>query len=66
MNHDLEKDLKQILNETKELSKIIDKKCFTLEMDNQKYCDTIEKYKFMMENIILEHHNVCRILYEKN
>jgi len=47
-----------------ELSNMIDKKCleiYELNIDSEK---KIQNYKLMMENLILEYHNVCKNLFK--
>ncbi len=43
-----------------ELSELMDKKCIYINEQNQKHSEDIEKYKLMMENLILEYHKVCK------
>jgi hypothetical protein len=53
-------NIKSIINETNELNKLIDKKCIEINKINNESNIKIEKYKMMMENIILEYHKICK------
>lgn len=54
------KNIELIITETKELNDLIDKKCIEISELNNKYEIKIDKYKIMMENIILEYHKICK------
>lgn len=53
-------NIKLIIDETKELNYLIDKKCIEIIEMNNNNNNKIEKYKIMMENIILEYHKICK------
>ena len=63
-NYDkIEKNILDIKQDIMELSEMIDKKCLEIYEFNCLNEKKIERYKLMMENLILEHHNVCRNLF---
>jgi hypothetical protein len=47
-----------------ELSNSIDKKCLEIYELNESSEKKTKQYKLMMENLILEYHNVCKNLFE--
>ena len=53
-------NIKIIKNETTELLEQIDNFQINIINKNNKNEKTIEFYKLMMENLILEHHNLCK------
>ena len=53
-------NIELIIDETKELNYLIDKKCIEIIEMNNNNNNKIEKYKIMMENIILEYHKICK------
>jgi len=58
-------EYKEILKELTELNNLIDNKSIQIQESNTKYDQQIEKYKIMMENIILEYHNYCKKIFVK-
>lgn len=51
-----------IQNEINELNDLIDKKCIEIYNLNDENENKIQKYKLYMENIILEYHQICKLL----
>jgi len=49
-----------------ELNDMIDKKCLEIYNKNDVNENKILKYKSYMENIILEYHKICKLMYVKN
>jgi hypothetical protein len=64
--NDLEKisDVLDVKKDILELSDLIDKKCLEIYELNESGEKKIKQYKLMMENLILEYHNVCKNLFE--
>ena len=60
MNNKTIVNIKIIKNETTELLEQIDNFQINIINKNNKHEKTIEFYKLMMENLILEHHNLCK------
>lgn len=58
------KDITVIKQDILELSDFIDKKCLEIYEFNQDNMKKTEHYKLMMENLILEYHNVCKNLFK--
>lgn len=58
------KNIIVIKNDILELNILIDKKCLEIQEVNKSYEHKIQNYKLMMENIILEYHNICKKLYK--
>ena len=54
---------KQIITEMIELNNLIDTKCIQIQEENTLNYSQIEKYKVLMENIILDYHNVCKKIF---
>lgn len=60
-------DIEEIKKEMDELNILIDKKCLDIYNQNVENENKILMYKTYMENIILEYHKICKILFsEKN
>jgi len=53
----------KILSELTELNNLIDLKCIKIQEENNLNIKQIEKYKVLMENIILDYHNVCKKIF---
>jgi hypothetical protein len=66
INSDILNDLNDIKKEMIELNDMIDKKCFEIYNQNDENENKILKYKLYMENIILEYHKICKLMYTKN
>ena len=49
-----------------ELNDMIDQKCLEIYNQNDDNENKILKYKLYMENIILEYHKICKLMYKKN
>jgi hypothetical protein len=62
MNHS-QNNIIEIKNDITELNNMIDKKCLEIYNQNDKNNNTILKYKIYMENIILEHHKICKLIF---
>jgi hypothetical protein len=58
-------DIKEIKNEIVELNDMIDSKCIDIYNKNEENENKILKYKSYLENIILEHHKTCKIMFAK-
>ncbi len=56
-------NIKQIHSEIKKIMKSIDEKEKNLIDINNKNINLIEKYKFFMEELITEYHDVCKKIY---
>jgi hypothetical protein len=60
-------DIEEIKKEMDELNILIDKKCLDIYNQNVENENKIFMYKTYMENVILEYHKICKILFsEKN
>lgn len=57
------KNISDIKKDILELSNTIDKKCLEIYELNNDSDKKIQNYKLMMENLILEYHNVCKNLF---
>lgn len=66
LNNDILNEVKDIKNEMIELNDMIDKKCLEIYNQNDDNENKILKYKLYMENIILEYHKTCKLLFVKN
>lgn len=53
----------KILKELIELNNLIDSKCILIQEQNFKNNFRIDQYKILMENIILDYHNVCKKIF---
>ena len=62
----VDKEIKIISNDIKDLLKLIDNLDIDLIEKNKKSEDKITMYRMMMENLILEYHETCKKAYEKN
>lgn len=60
---DLMGEIENIKNDTIELNNMIDKKCLDIYNHNNDNENKIIKYTDYMENIILEHHKICKIMF---
>jgi hypothetical protein len=58
-------NIKEIKNEITQLNDMIDNKCLDIYNQNEENENKILKYKLYMENIILEHHKICKIMFTK-
>jgi len=65
INIDMLKDINSIKTEIIELNNIIDKKCLDIYNQNEDNEKKMLKYKSYMENIILEHHKICKLMFVK-
>ena len=64
MNIDMNNNsIKNIKDEMTELLEQIDNLEINITNKNKKNTKTIEFYKLMMENLILEHHNLCKKIF---
>ena len=63
MNNKIIENIKTIKEETTELLEQIDNLEINIINNNNKNKKTIEFYKLIMENIILEHHNLCKKIF---
>jgi hypothetical protein len=61
-NNEIIKNIFEIKKDIMELSNMIDKKCLEIYELNVNDEKKIQYYKSMMENLILEYHNVCKNL----
>ena len=61
---DIINDIIIIKQDILELSDVIDKKCLEIYEFNQENTKKTHHYKLMMENLILEYHNVCKNLFK--
>lgn len=66
INSDILNDVHNIKKEMIELNDMIDKKCLEIYNQNDENENKILKYKLYMENIILEYHKICKLMYTKN
>lgn len=66
INTDILDDMIDIKKEIIELNDMIDKKCLEIYNQNDDNENKILKYKLYMENIILEYHKVCKLMFVKN
>lgn len=64
-NSDIIKNINSIKNEIIELDYMIDNKCLDIYNKNEDNENKILKYKSYIENIILEHHKICKKMFEK-
>lgn len=55
----------EIKDELVELNNLIDKKCLDIYNKNNNIENSISIYTSMMENLILEHHKICKNIYKK-
>jgi len=63
MNNKTIVNIKIIKDEITELLEQIDNLEINIIDKNNKNTKTIEFYKLMMENLILEHHNLCKKIF---
>lgn len=63
INEKNKKNIKKIKKEITDLSTLMDNLEINIIEKNIKNTKIIELYKLMMENIILEHHNVCKNIF---
>lgn len=66
INSDILNDVVDIKKEMIELNDMIDKKCLEIYNQNDGNENKILKYKSYMENIILEYHKICKLMFIKN
>jgi len=66
INSDILNDVNDIKKEMIELNDMIDKKCLEIYNQNDENENKILKYKLYMENLILEYHKICKLMYAKN
>ena len=55
----------EILTQLVELNNLIDLKCIKIQEQNDNENDKINRYKILMENIILDYHNFCKKIFIK-
>lgn len=65
INIDTLNNINEIKTEIIELNNIIDNKCLDIYNQNDICEKKISKYKSYMENIILEHHKICKLMFIK-
>lgn len=65
MNSDMINNINLIKNDIIELNDMIDNKCLNIYNNNEENENKILKYKSYLENVILEHHKICKILFSK-
>ena len=58
-------EINEIKKEVIELNDMIDNKCLEIYNKNEENEKKISKYKMYLENIILEHHKICKIIFKK-
>ena len=58
-------EIKEIKEEIIELNNLIDKKCLEIYNQNEFIENSIINYMNMMENLILEHHKICKNMFGK-
>lgn len=59
-------DIKKKIMEYNNINNIIDEKCLDIYNENNENENKITKYKLYMENVILEYHKLCKLIYTKN
>lgn len=59
-------EIENIKKEIIELNNMIDKKCLDIYNENDENENKIILYKNYLETIILEHHKICKIMFNKN
>ncbi len=59
-------DIKKKIMEYNDINNIIDEKCLDIYNENNENENKITKYKLYMENVILEYHKLCKLIYTKN
>lgn len=62
---DILNDIFEIKNEMIEFNNMIDNKCIDIYNKNEENENKIVKYKLYMENIILEYHKTCKLMFIK-
>lgn len=62
-NSEVHNDIKEIKKEINELNNLIDKKCLDIYNQNEENENKIFMYKTYMENVILEYHKICKVLF---
>jgi hypothetical protein len=65
INTDIINNIKEIKNEIIELNNMIDNKCIDIYNQNEENENKILKYKLYLENIILEHHKICKVMFTR-
>jgi hypothetical protein len=65
INTDIINNIKEIKNEIIELNNMIDNKCIDIYNQNEENENKILKYKLYLENIILEHHKICKVIFAR-
>lgn len=63
INEKTKKNIKKIKSEIIDLSTFIDNLEIDIIQKNIKNTQKTELYKLMMENLILEHHNICKKIF---
>lgn len=64
-NSELINDIREIRDDAIGLNNMIDNKCLFIYNKTQENENKILKYKLYLENIILEHHKICKIMFGK-
>lgn len=62
---DISNDIYEIKNDMIEFNNMIDNKCIDIYNKNEENENKIAKYKLYMENIILEYHKICKLMFVK-
>lgn len=65
MDRKISKNIVQIKNEIEDLLVSIDDLEINIIQSNVKNTQLLELYRLMMENIILEHHSICKKIFSK-
>ena len=65
INTDIINNIKEIKNEIIVLNNMIDNKCIDIYNQNEENENKILKYKLYLENIILEHHKICKVMFAR-
>ncbi len=65
INLDTMNNIKEIKNDIIELNDMIDNKILDIYNKNEENENKIIKYKLYLENLILEHHKICKIMFGK-
>lgn len=62
--NEFKNEINEINNNIIEITNLIDKKSLEISDENENNNKKILHYKLLMENIILEHHKICKELYK--
>jgi hypothetical protein len=65
VNSNISNDIDDIKNKVLNLTNMIDNKCLDIYNKNEENENKILRYKTYIENIILEHHKICKIMFGK-